>query len=228
LAIVEAAAQAGADGLKIQTYTADTMTLDLAEGEFFIADPNSLWAGTSLYQLYQQAQTPWEWHQPICARARELGLIAFSTPFDETAVDFLESRHVPCHGNPMPVVEFPLLGQGGVARSAGVVRSSDSTSQIGARYKVASFENADPPLIRRIAAYRRSPYVVKDLQAGDVLTPDNLRIIRPGFRLAPKYHEMLPGKRVNRAVKRGTAVEWTLTGSVERAARVSGCRKTRH
>ena len=80
LAIVEAAAQAGAHGLKLQTYTADTMTLDLAEGEFFISDPNSLWAGTSLYKLYQEAHTPWEWHQPIFDRARELGLIAFSTP----------------------------------------------------------------------------------------------------------------------------------------------------
>ncbi|MBK8754220.1 MAG: pseudaminic acid synthase [Candidatus Competibacteraceae bacterium] len=115
LAIVEAAAKAGAQGLKIQTYTADTMTLDLAEGEFFISDPNSLWAGTSLYKLYQEAYTPWEWHQPIFDRARELGLIAFSTPFDETAVDFLESLDVPC-------------------------------------YKVASFENTDLPLIRKIAA----------------------------------------------------------------------------
>lgn len=68
LAIVDAAAKAGAEGLKIQTYTADTMTLDLAEGEFFISDPNSLWAGTSLYKLYQEAYTPWEWHQPIFDR----------------------------------------------------------------------------------------------------------------------------------------------------------------
>ena len=115
LAIVDAAAKAGVQGLKIQTYTADTMTLDLAEGEFFISDPHSLWAGTSLYKLYQEAYTPWEWHQPIFDRAHELGLIAFSTPFDETAVDFLESLNVPC-------------------------------------YKVASFENTDLPLIRKIAA----------------------------------------------------------------------------
>ena len=75
LQIVEAAARAGAHALKLQTYTADTMTLDLAQGEFFIKDPDSLWAGSSLYQLYQQAHTPWEWHQPIFARAKALSLI---------------------------------------------------------------------------------------------------------------------------------------------------------
>lgn len=80
LAIVDAAAKAGAHGLKLQTYMPDTMTLDLAEGEFFISDPNSLWQGASLYKLYQEAYTPWEWHQPIFDRARERGLVAFSTP----------------------------------------------------------------------------------------------------------------------------------------------------
>ena len=115
LEIVEAAAKAGAHALKIQTYTPDTMTLDLDEREFHISDPNSLWAGTSLYKLYAEAHTPWEWHKPIFDRARELGIIAFSTPFDDTAVDFLESLDVPC-------------------------------------YKIASFENTDLPLIRRVAA----------------------------------------------------------------------------
>lgn len=115
LDIVEAAAKAGAHGLKLQTYTADTMTLDIDEQEFHISDPNSLWTGTSLYKLYGEAYTPWEWHKPIFDRARELGIIAFSTPFDDTAVDFLESLDVPC-------------------------------------YKIASFENTDLPLIRRVAA----------------------------------------------------------------------------
>ncbi|UZE27641.1 pseudaminic acid synthase [Pseudomonas asplenii] len=115
LQIVEAAAKAGAHALKLQTYTADTMTLDLAEGEFFIRDSGSLWAGSSLYELYEKAHTPWEWHAPIFARAKALGMLAFSTPFDETAVDFLESLDVPA-------------------------------------YKIASFENTDLPLIRRVAA----------------------------------------------------------------------------
>ncbi len=115
LEIVDAVAKTGAHALKIQTYTADTMTLDLDEGEFLISDPNSLWAGTSLYKLYQEAYTPWEWHKPIFDRCRQHGMIGFSTPFDETAVDFLEGLEVPC-------------------------------------YKIASFENTDIPLIRKVAA----------------------------------------------------------------------------
>lgn len=115
LEIVEAVAKTGAHALKIQTYTPDTMTLDIDEGEFHISDAKSLWAGTSLYKLYAEAYTPWEWHKPIFDRAKELGIIAFSTPFDDTAVDFLESLDVPC-------------------------------------YKIASFENTDLPLIRRVAA----------------------------------------------------------------------------
>ena len=115
LEIVEAAAASGAHAVKLQTYTADTMTLDLDEGEFFISEESSLWKGTSLYRLYQEAHTPWEWHRPIFDRAKELGLICFSTPFDETAVDFLESLSCPA-------------------------------------YKIASFENTDLPLIRKVAA----------------------------------------------------------------------------
>lgn len=97
LAIVEAAAKAGVHAVKLQTYTADTMTLNVENGTFFIDDPNSLWKGVSLYKLYQQAYTPWEWHEPIFKKSRELGVIAFSTPFDETAVNFLESLNVPCY-----------------------------------------------------------------------------------------------------------------------------------
>ena len=115
LKIVDAAAKSGAHALKLQTYTPDTMTLDSEEDEFFISDPNSLWAGQSLHSLYNKAHTPWEWHQPIFDRARELGMIAFSSPFDETAVDFLETLSVPC-------------------------------------YKIASFENTDLPLIRKVAS----------------------------------------------------------------------------
>jgi sialic acid synthase SpsE len=97
LAIVDAIADSGAQALKLQTYTADTMTLNISEREFFIANPKSPWKGQSLYTLYQQAHTPWEWHAPLFDRARARGLIAFSTPFDSTAVDFLESLAVPAY-----------------------------------------------------------------------------------------------------------------------------------
>jgi pseudaminic acid synthase len=94
LSIVDAAAQSGAHALKLQTYTADTITM---RGAYTIDDKNSLWAGSELYDLYQQAYTPWEWHLPIFERARSLGMDAFSSPFDETAVDFLETLNVPLY-----------------------------------------------------------------------------------------------------------------------------------
>ena len=97
LDIVRAAAKSGAHALKLQTYTPDTMTLDLCEREFYISDPKSLWKGQSLYELYGKACTPWDWHEPIFKLARELGLIVFSTPFDCTSVDYLESLDVPCY-----------------------------------------------------------------------------------------------------------------------------------
>lgn len=97
LEIVEAAAAAGAHALKLQTYTADTITLPVRESEFFIDDPASIWRGNSLYDLYKVAHTPWEWHAPLMQRARELGMTCFSSPFDETAVDFLESLDAPAY-----------------------------------------------------------------------------------------------------------------------------------
>ena len=97
LEIVEAAAESGAHALKLQTYTADTLTLDVKDGDFFIEDKDSLWKGKSLYELYQMAYTPWEWHEPIMKHANELGMICFSTPFDDTAVDYLEDLNVPAY-----------------------------------------------------------------------------------------------------------------------------------
>jgi len=89
--IIEEAAKAGADAIKFQTYTPDTMTLNCRKKDFMIDNPNSLWYGKNLYDLYQEAHTPWEWHESLFKKARELGLIPFSTPFDLTAVDFLET-----------------------------------------------------------------------------------------------------------------------------------------
>jgi len=97
LKMVEAAAKSGADAIKLQTYTADTMTLNINSDEFFIADKNSLWQGQSLHQLYQAAMTPWEWHKEIFERAKSLGMVAFSSPFDTNSVDFLEQLSVPCY-----------------------------------------------------------------------------------------------------------------------------------
>lgn len=111
LAIVEAAAKAGAHAIKLQTYTADTITLNVRGGTFEISDPNSLWASQNLHDLYQKAHTPWEWHAPIMECARQLGLVCFSSPFDETAVDFLEGLGAPAYkiasfeNNHVPLIE---------------------------------------------------------------------------------------------------------------------------
>lgn len=312
LEIVEAAAKSGAHALKIQTYTPDTMTLDLDEREFHISDPKSLWAGTSLYKLYGEAYTPWEWHKPIFDRARELGIIAFSTPFDDTAVDFLESLNVPCYkiasfeNTDLPLVRRvaatgkPLIistGMATVAELDETVRAaresgckdlillkctstypataentniltiphlrelfkcevglSDHTMGIGvsvasvalgasviekhftlnrAEGGVDSTFSMEPAEMAQLVVeterawqalgqvgygpseaekksiqFRRSLYVVQDMKAGDILTSANLRAIRPGLGLPPKFIDQLLGKRVSSDVKRGTAVTW--------------------
>lgn len=316
LEIVEAAAKSGVHALKLQTYTADTMTLDLDEGEFFIEDPNSLWKGTSLYKLYQQAYTPWEWHKPIFDRCKELGMIAFSTPFDETAVDFLESLDLPCYkiasfeNTDIPLIRKvaatgkPMIVSTGMATVAeldetvcaaresgckdiillkctstypatpentniltiphmrelfGVqVGLSDHTMGIGVAVASVAFGatviekhftlrradggidsafSIEPEEMKALVMeterawqalgqvsygptdaekksiqFRRSLYVVQDLKAGDVLTRDNVRAIRPGLGLPPKYYEQVMGMAVKQDVKRGTALEWSLLG----------------
>ena len=110
LKLVEAAKKAGAHAVKLQTYTPDTMTLDLNKNEFLIQDKESLWNGMTLYDLYKEAQTPWKWHKPIFQRCCELGLIYFSTPFDDSAVDFLEELNVPCYKiASLEIVDLPLI-----------------------------------------------------------------------------------------------------------------------
>ncbi len=316
LAIVDAAAKAGAHALKLQTYTADTMTLDIAEKEFFINDPDSLWKGKSLYDLYKEAYTPWEWHKPIFDRCKELSIIGFSTPFDDTAVDFLEELDVPCYkiasfenadislirrvaatGKPMiistgmaTIAELDETVR--TAREAGCrdlillkctssypatpkhtniltiphmaklfdcqVGLSDHTMGIGAAVAsvalgatmiekhftlsradggVDSAFSMEPDEMRTLVAetkrawqalgkvsyghtekekkslvFRRSLYIVKNMKKGDVLTIENLRAIRPGLGLPPKYYDTLLGKRINRDVQHGTAVGWKLVG----------------
>jgi pseudaminic acid synthase len=314
LTIVDSAAKTGSHALKIQTYTPDTMTLDLDEREFHISDPNSLWAGTSLYKLYGEAYTPWEWHKPIFDRARELGIIPFSTPFDDAAVDFLESLNVQCYkvasfeNTDLPLIRRvaatgkPLIISTGMAtvaeldeavraaREAGCkelillkctstypataentniltiphlrelfgceVGLSDHTMGVGVSVAsvalgatviekhftlnradggVDSSFSMEPAEMAQLVVeterawqalgqvsygptkaeqkslqYRRSLYVVKDLKAGDVLTRENLRAIRPGLGLPTKYLEVVLGKTVNRDVKQGSALAWNL------------------
>jgi len=138
--IVEKAAETGVQALKIQTYTAETMTLDLKEGEFVITDPKSLWHGKSLYELYEQAHTPWDWHKPIFERCRELGLICFSTPFDSTAVDFLEELDCPF-------------------------------------YKIASFENTDLQLIKKVANTGK-PVIISTGMATEEELTETVNVLR--------------------------------------------------
>ena len=110
LEIVEAAAKAGAQALKLQTYTADTMTLNISDGDFFIKDELSPWKGKNLYDLYNLAHTPWEWHASITERSQKLGMICFSTPFDRSAVDFLETLNVPAYKiASFEIIDLPLI-----------------------------------------------------------------------------------------------------------------------
>lgn len=316
LSIVEAAAKTGAHGLKIQTYTPDTMTLDLDEREFHIGDPNSLWSGTSLYKLYGEAYTPWEWHEPIFKRARELGMIPFSTPFDDTSVEFLENLGVPCYkiasfeNTDLPLIRRvaatgkPLIISTGMAtvaeldqtvrtaRDAGCrdlmllkctstypatpensniltiphmrdlfgceIGLSDHTMGIGVSVAsvalgatviekhftlsradggVDSAFSMEPGEMAALVAetvrawealglvsygptaaelksvqFRRSLYVVESLKAGDVLTAENVRAIRPGYGLPTAYLDVVLGKKVARDVPRGTALHWDMLG----------------
>ena len=314
LEIVEAAARSGAHALKIQTYTPDTMTIDVNEREFHISDPGSLWAGRSLYELYGEAYTPWDWHRPIFDRARALGMVPFSTPFDESAVDFLESLDVPCYkiasfeNTDLPLFRRvaatgkPLIVSTGMATAAELDESvraaraagcsdlvllkctstypatagntniltiphlralfgcevglSDHTMGVGVAVAsvalgatviekhftlrradggVDSAFSMEPDEFAQLVVeserawqamgqitygpteaekkslqYRRSLYVVEDLKAGDQLTRQNVRAIRPGLGLSPQHLEQVLGRIVKQDVRRGTAVRWDL------------------
>jgi pseudaminic acid synthase len=145
LAIVDAAADAGADAIKLQTYTADTMTLAIDAPGFVVDDPASPWSGRALHDLYDEAHTPWAWHAPILARARERGLACFSTPFDESAVDFLESLDVPAYKiasfecTDLPLVRRvaatgkPLIVSTGMATLAEIDATVRAAREAGAR-----------------------------------------------------------------------------------------------
>lgn len=314
LEIVEAAARAGAQALKLQTYTADTMTLDISEGEFFIEDEQSPWKGKSLYDLYNLAHTPWEWHAPIMERAEELGMVCFSTPFDRSAVDFLETLHVPAYKiASFEIVDLPLIryiaeqgkpiilstGMASLAEIDEAVRTireagnnqiallkctsaypappeemnlrtiphlaaafgvpvglSDHTLGIATSVaavalgaciieKHFTLSRADPgpdsafslephefkamvDAVRETEKalgtvcyevsehekasriFRRSLFAVKDIEAGEEFTEENVRSIRPGYGLPPKYLPVVLGRRAAGKITRGTPLSWDL------------------
>ena len=314
LAMVDAAAACGADAIKIQTYTADSMTLDIRSGDFVIQDPGNLWQGKSLYELYQLAMTPWDWHQAIFARANALGMLAFSTPFDHAAVEFLEQLNVPCYkiasfensdhallaavartGKPV-IMSTGMATQTELAESVEVLKKngcqqlillkctshypadpvdanlatiphlaqlfdcqvglSDHTAGIGvavasvvlgasviekhfvldrgeggvdAEFSLQPEEfSALVQECKRAAValgkvtyggtakeqasrkYRRSLYIAADMQPGDIFTSANLRSVRPGLGLEPKYLPMLLGKPIKKAASKGTPMSWEL------------------
>lgn len=314
LKIVELAAASGVQALKLQTYTADTMTLDIDEREFFIDDEEDLWRGISLYKLYQDAYTPWEWHEPIFKKCKELGIIGFSTPFDSTSVDFLESINVPCYkvasfenidlplikkiaqtGKPMIIstgmasiaeldemvqtarkngckdlvllkctssypatseeanlltlshmrdlfncevgisdhtmgigVSIAAIALGATviekhfttARADGGVDSTFSMEPFEMKQLVIETEKAwnaigkiqyGPTRQERCSLKdRRSLYIVEDMKAGDIITEKNMRSIRPGLGLSPKYYDVILGKKVKCDIKRGTGLNWDM------------------
>ena len=145
LALVDAAAHAGAHALKLQTYTADTITLNQRGGDFKIQDSGSLWAGQNLHDLYNKAHTPWEWHGPIMERAKQNGMLCFSSPFDESAVDFLENLDVPAYkiasfeNNHLPLIRYaastgkPLIISTGMASLADLERAVATAREAGCR-----------------------------------------------------------------------------------------------
>lgn len=316
LSIIDAAADAGAHAIKLQTYTADTLTINVSHGEFHINDPNSLWKGRNLYELYQEAMTPWEWHKALFNRANEKGILCFSTPFDDSAVDFLEELEMPIYkiasfeNNHLPLLRKiartgkPVIMSTGISRlsdiekAVGTLREngcgelillkctstypaspentniltiphmsklfnchvglSDHTLGIGtavasvalgarviekhftisrAEGGVDSAFSMEPQEFRSLVdeseraflslgevkygilpdemkslTFKRSVYIVEDMEEGDIFTPQNIRIIRPGLGIAPEYYEMMIGKKVNRTVKRGTALTFDLIG----------------
>lgn len=312
--IVEAAAASGADAIKLQTYTADTMTLNLRAPGFVIDDPNSLWHGRQLHELYDEAHTPWAWHQPIMERAKQLGMHCFSSPFDVTAVDFLETLDVPAYkiasfeNTDLPLIEKvastgkPMVISNGMATVAEIGEAVAAAKRGGAGGIVllkctstypATPENSNLATIPNLAAtfgcavglsdhtmgcgvavasvalgacviekhftlrradggvdsafsmepaefkmmreevdrawqaigaityggtsaeqgsrqFRRSLYIAKDVKAGDVLDTQNLRAVRPGFGLPPKFLNTLLGKRVARDLSAGTPADWSI------------------
>lgn len=308
--IIEAAKVAGADAAKLQTYTPDTITLN-ADGEGFRIE-GGLWDGRTLYDLYQEAHMPWDWHKPLFEHARKVGITLFSSPFDNTAIDLLEDLNAPAYkiasfeavdlpliryaaatgkpmiistgmadaeeigeaiaaareggcqqlailrcvsGYPAPAEDYNLFTIPDMMDRFGVITGlSDHTLDnitaiasvaLGARIIEKHFTldrsgggpddsfSLEPAELAQLcqgamtawkalgrvdygrksseignAQYRRSLYFVKDLNAGDTITPDAVRSVRPGFGLAPKYLDQVIGQKTTQPIKANTPVRW--------------------
>ncbi|MDE0730724.1 MAG: pseudaminic acid synthase, partial [Longimicrobiales bacterium] len=203
LRIVEAAAEAGVQALKLQTYSPDTITLDVQDGDFMIEDSNSLWHGRSLYDLYEEAHTPWEWHAPIMKRAAELGLACFSTPFDETAVDFLEDLNVPAYkiasfeNVHLPLIRRvastgkPLLVSTGMATLAEIDDAVQAAREAGCK---------DLVLLKCTSAYPATP------EHSNVLTIPHLRALF-GCEVGLSDHTMGVGVALSAVAHGATVIE---------------------
>lgn len=311
LETVRAAKRAGADCIKLQTYTADTLTIDSDKEDFIIK--GTIWEGKNYYQLYKEAYTPWEWHAEIMRVAKEEGLICFSSPFDPTSVDFLESLNVPAYKiasfeiTDIPLIEYvaskgkPVIISTGIATVEDIELALDACHRMG-NYDIAllkctssypaPIEEANMIMVKDLAerfnvitglsdhtmgntvpvvatcfgakiiekhfilnhsvggpdasfsmdekefsemvnavrnaekaigvvsyeltdkqlkgrGFSRSLYIVEDVKAGDILTTENVRSIRPGFGLHPKYYHDILGKKVREDLEKGERLNIT-------------------
>ncbi len=312
--LVKAAAACGAHAVKLQTYTPDTMTLNIDQDEFRIQDKKSLWHNSTLYDLYQKAYTPWEWHAPIFKLANQLGVLAFSSPFDVTAVEFLEKLDVPCYKiasfentdfellKCVALTQKPVILSTGLATQMDLDQSiehlresgcskiiilkctssypaspssanlktiqhmrhryqcpigiSDHTLGLGVSLASISFGavmiekhftldrsqggldapfSMEPSELNQLVTesnaawkaqgkvfygptkqetgsrlFRRSLYLTSDVKKGDMITKKNVRAIRPGMGLSPKYFEKVLGLFVTQKHKMGTPLSWDM------------------
>jgi len=316
LELIDAAADSGVDAIKLQTYTADTITLDLSNKDFLVNKLGSVWHGRTFHSLYREAHTPWEWHPALAKKAEDRSLAWFSSPFDSTAVDFLETLEPLCYKIASPeIIDLPLISQcartgkpliisTGMATVAEIGEAVDTARRNGCKSLILLKCTTDYPArpefshlrtiphmaemfscpcglsdhtlgigaaiaatalgavmiekhltLRRsdggvdshfslephemmslvketkvaFAALgnvqygtqeaeqaskqgRRSLYVTTDMKAGEVFSRSNVRSVRPGYGLQPKYLDVILGKRINKAVPLGTPVSWDLIG----------------
>ncbi len=308
---IKAARDSGADAIKIQTYTADTMTIDCDREEFMIR--GGLWDGYKLYDLYKWAETPFEWHKVIFEYAARIGITLFSTPFDESAVDLLESLDTPAYkiasfeATDLPLIRYvarkgkPLIISTGMCSEQEIEEAVTAARESGCKelvllHCISSYPapicqanlkqmpilaqrfnsmpglsdhtlgtaasvtavalgacliekhftlsrqdkgpdsefSLEPAELKQLCqdtrdawsalgcvgferqkaeessnCFRRSLYFIKDLKQGQIITASDIRRIRPGYGLAPKYFDDVIGRTINVDVKRGTALQWS-------------------